>query len=109
MPEHSHTDVHPADIHPAVQIQRLPHPHQHQHRIGSASAFRWSVILNSVLSGLQLVIGFGFGSLALVGDAIHNLGDVAGLLFGWGLNASAPGPPRRASPTALAAAPSWPR
>ncbi|MCP9791362.1 cation diffusion facilitator family transporter [Vulcanococcus limneticus] len=84
MPEHSHTDVHPADIHPAVQIQRLPHPHQHQHRIGSASAFRWSVILNSVLSGLQLVIGFGFGSLALVGDAIHNLGDVAGLLFGWG-------------------------
>jgi len=42
------------------------------------------VILNSGLSGLQLVIGFGFGSLALVSDAIHNLGDVAGLLLGWG-------------------------
>ncbi|WP_411869299.1 cation diffusion facilitator family transporter [Vulcanococcus limneticus] len=79
MHEHAH-----ADVHPAVQIQRLPHPHQHQHRIGSPAAFRWSVILNSALSGLQLVIGFGFGSLALVGDAIHNLGDVAGLLFGWG-------------------------
>jgi len=79
MHEHAH-----ADVHPAVQIQRLPHPHQHQHRIGSPTAFRWSVILNSALSGLQLVIGFGFGSLALVGDAIHNLGDVAGLLFGWG-------------------------
>ena len=25
-----------------------------------------------------------FGSLALIGDAVHNLGDVAGLLFGWG-------------------------
>lgn len=79
MQEHAH-----ADVHPAVQIQRLPHPHQHQHRIGSPAAFRWSVILNSALSGLQLVIGFSFGSLALVGDAIHNLGDVAGLLFGWG-------------------------
>ena len=56
----------------------------HQHRPGSPAAFRWSVILNSLLSGLQLVIGFAFGSLALVGDAIHNLGDVAGLLFGWG-------------------------
>jgi cobalt-zinc-cadmium efflux system protein len=42
------------------------------------------VLLNSGLSGLQLAIGIGFGSLALIGDAIHNLGDVAGLLFGWG-------------------------
>ncbi len=79
MPEHTRPGAHPA-----VQIQRLPHPRQHQHRIGSAAAFRWSVILNSALSGLQLVIGLSFGSLALVGDAIHNLGDVAGLLFGWG-------------------------
>jgi cobalt-zinc-cadmium efflux system protein len=73
-----------AASHPAVEIQRQPHPRQHQHRSGSASAFRWSVILNSGLAALQLVIGFGFGSLALIGDAVHNLGDVAGLLLGWG-------------------------
>jgi cobalt-zinc-cadmium efflux system protein len=70
--------------HPAVQIQRRPHRQQHEHRPGSAAAFRWSVLLNSGLSGLQLVIGFSFGSLALIGDAVHNLGDVAGLLLGWG-------------------------
>jgi cobalt-zinc-cadmium efflux system protein len=70
--------------HPAVQIQRQPHPRQHEHRPGSAAAFRWSILLNSALSGLQLAIGTAFGSLALVGDAVHNLGDVAGLLFGWG-------------------------
>ena len=70
--------------HPAVAIQRQPHPRQHEHRPGSAAAFRWSIALNSTLSGLQLAIGFGFGSLALVGDALHNLGDVAGLLLGWG-------------------------
>lgn len=72
--------------HPAVETQRQPHPRQHEHRPGSAAAFRWSVLLNSALSGLQLAIGFAFGSLALVGDALHNLGDVAGLLLGWGLN-----------------------
>lgn len=61
------------------------HRHQllHQHRAPSAAAFRWSVLLNSLLTGLQLVVGLAFGSLALVGDALHNLGDVAGLLLGW--------------------------
>ncbi|NDG24364.1 MAG: cation diffusion facilitator family transporter, partial [Synechococcaceae bacterium WBB_10_009] len=80
---HDHSHGHPA-AQEALAIQRQPHPHQHEHRAGSPGAFRWSVILNSGLSGLQLVIGFGFGSLALVSDAIHNLGDVAGLLLGWG-------------------------
>ncbi len=86
-PHQSHSDHHRhgnGSSHPAVAIQRQPHPRQHQHRSGSATAFRWSVILNSGLSALQLVIGFGFGSLALIGDAVHNLGDVAGLLLGWG-------------------------
>ncbi|MFM7264073.1 MAG: cation diffusion facilitator family transporter [Cyanobium sp.] len=47
-------------------------------------AFRWSIVLNSGLTALQLVIGFAFGSLALIGDALHNLGDVVGLALGWG-------------------------
>ncbi len=69
-----------------------PHDHSpgpgggHHHHEGStaASAFRWSIALNSGLTALQLVIGFGFGSLALIGDALHNLGDVVGLALGWG-------------------------
>ncbi|MCX5944016.1 MAG: cation diffusion facilitator family transporter [Cyanobacteria bacterium] len=81
--------------HPAVATQRLPHPSQHVHRFGAATAFRWSVILNSALSGLQLVIGFGFGSMALVGDAVHNLGDVAGLLLGWGAERLSSLPPNQ--------------
>lgn len=70
--------------HPAVSRQRLPKEIQHEHRDGNPAAFRLSVLLNSALSGLQLAIGIGFGSLALIGDALHNLGDVAGLLLGWG-------------------------
>jgi cobalt-zinc-cadmium efflux system protein len=83
--DHSHHHDHAGDgSHPAVAIQKQPHPRQHEHTPGSAAAFRWSIVLNSALSGLQLAIGFGFGSLALIGDAVHNLGDVAGLLLGWG-------------------------
>ena len=85
---HSHSnDPGPSQgsaMHPAVQRQRLPKEIQHEHREGNPAAFRWSVLLNSALSGLQLAIGIGFGSLALIGDALHNLGDVAGLLLGWG-------------------------
>lgn len=76
-----------------MEIQRQPHPRQHQHRGGSAAAFRWSVVLNSGLSALQLVVGVAFGSLALIGDAVHNLGDVAGLLLGWGAERLSGRPP----------------
>ncbi len=65
------------------------HPHgdggHHHHQPGRAArAFRWSIALNSGLTALQLVIGFTFGSLALIGDALHTLGDVVGLALGWG-------------------------
>ena len=60
------------------------HHHHHHAQEGRDRAFRWSVLLNAALTGVQLAIGFGFGSLALIGDAIHNLSDVVGLLLGWG-------------------------
>lgn len=63
------------------------HGHGHDHGQGhnrSGVAFRWSIALNTGLTALQLAIGFGFGSLALIGDALHNLGDVVGLALGWG-------------------------
>ena len=39
------------------------------------------------------MIGITFGSLALIGDAVHNLGDVAGLLLGWGAERLSSRPP----------------
>lgn len=56
----------------------------HPHNRRASRAFRWSIALNSGLTTLQLLIGFSFGSLALIGDALHNLGDVVGLVLGWG-------------------------
>lgn len=60
----------------------------------TASAFRWSIALNAGLTAMQLAIGFGFGSLALIGDALHNLGDVVGLVLGWGAERLSRRPPR---------------
>jgi cobalt-zinc-cadmium efflux system protein len=61
------------------------HDHGHERdRDRSGAAFRWSIALNAGLTALQLTVGVGFGSLALIGDALHNLGDVAGLALGWG-------------------------
>ena len=45
------------------------HGHHDQSHSRASSAFRWSIALNSVLTALQLVVGFAFGSLALIGDA----------------------------------------
>ena len=86
-----------ADRGPTVLNQNHPAPkqkseHHHSEGIsgpqpsssGSREAFRWAILLNSGLTGLQLVIGIAFGSVALIGDAVHNLGDVLGLLLGWG-------------------------
>ena len=71
------------------------HSHDHRHEPEAAGrAFRWSIVLNSGLTALQLVIGFGFGSLALIGDALHNLGDVVGLALGWGAERLSLQPPR---------------
>lgn len=83
------------------------HHDDHGHRSSAPGAFRWSIVLNSGLTALQLVIGFGFGSVALIGDALHNLGDVVGLFLGWGLSVSAKGPPPAASPMATGAVPIW--
>ncbi|NDC36137.1 MAG: cation transporter, partial [Synechococcaceae bacterium WB9_2_112] len=82
-PEHQHHSHGPGDGHHHHPGDHTSGHHHHVH--GQAgSAFRWSIVLNSGLTALQLVIGFGFGSLALIGDALHNLGDVVGLALGWG-------------------------
>ena len=88
---HSHGQIHGHD---ESHSHSHGHEHGHEHAPHSAAAFRWSVLLNAALTGLQLAIGFAFGSLALIGDAVHNLGDVVGLLLGWGADHLSRRPPR---------------
>ncbi len=84
--EHRHGSSGHGHHHGSQHHHAHGHGHGHHHDSGSrsGSAFRWSIVLNSGLTALQLVIGLAFGSLALIGDALHNLGDVIGLALGWG-------------------------
>ena len=75
-PPHGHDEAHHSHGH--------GHAHLEHDQGRSGSAFRWSIALNTGLTALQLVVGFSSGSLALIGDALHNLGDVAGLVLAWG-------------------------
>lgn len=47
-------------------------------------AFLIGLILNGGFVVVELVMGIGAGSMALVADAGHNLSDVLGLLLAWG-------------------------
>ncbi len=62
------------------------HGHGHGHAHGPARhdrAFAIGIGLNSVLVAAQLGFGLAASSMALLSDAVHNLGDVLGLALAW--------------------------
>jgi cobalt-zinc-cadmium efflux system protein len=63
------------------------HDDHHDHHAhadgGTLAAFRWSLILNVALVAAEAAVGFAIGSMALLGDAGHNLTDVLGLFLAW--------------------------
>ena len=61
-----------------------PHDRHADLETRSLSAFRLSTLLNVALVLVEAGIGVWIGSMALLGDAGHNLSDVLGLLLAWG-------------------------
>ncbi len=69
----------------------MPHDHGHDHRDDHHhadpsrrdAAFAIGVGLNTALVAGQIAFGLLAGSLALIADAGHNLGDVLGLALAW--------------------------
>ncbi len=66
------------------------HGHQagHHHHIPAdinihSRVFRWAIGLNLLYVGIEIFYGFKIHSLSLLADAIHNFGDVCGLLLAW--------------------------
>jgi cobalt-zinc-cadmium efflux system protein len=64
------------------------HPHAHAHHAHSQAdqgrAFAIGIALNLAYVAAEIVLGIVAGSLALLADAGHNLGDVLGLGLSWG-------------------------
>ncbi len=77
------------------------HPHGHAgHSHAPATfgrAFAIGAAINAAFVALQVFYGLAANSVALLADAVHNLGDVLGLLIAWGaatLTRRAPTPRR---------------
>jgi cobalt-zinc-cadmium efflux system protein len=73
-----------------------PHAHHHAGPVGAAR-YGAAILLNVAIVLMQVVVGLAVGSAALLADAGHNAGDVAGLLLAGlaALAASRPGGVRR--------------
>ncbi len=56
----------------------------HHHHGEHDRAFALGVALNALFVAVEVGYGWAIGSLALVADAGHNLGDILGLLLAWG-------------------------
>lgn len=72
-----------------------PH-HHHHHGPGPGSSTRTFAVItlvNLAYTVLEAAYGFLTGSLALLSDALHNLGDVLGLAMAWGAAVIAQWPP----------------
>src|ERR1700731_2713802 len=74
-----------------AEVRRMDHDHQgHVHPPHSSAhsnygrAFAIGIALNVLYVGGEAVAGVVSGSLALLADAGHNLGDVLGLSLSWG-------------------------
>src|SRR6186713_795342 len=70
--------------HGHVHESEDPHDHHADLETRSLAAFRTSTLLNLALVVIEAGIGFWAGSMALLGDAGHNLSDVLGLMLAWG-------------------------
>jgi cobalt-zinc-cadmium efflux system protein len=58
--------------------------HAHDHHHDGTRAFAAVTLVNLAYTVLEAGYGFAIGSLALLSDALHNLGDVLGLGLAWG-------------------------
>lgn len=65
------------------------HGHAHHGHASSTRAFAWITLINLAYTALEAGYGFLTDSLALLSDALHNLGDVMGLALAWGAAALA--------------------
>jgi cobalt-zinc-cadmium efflux system protein len=60
------------------------HSHSHHHGPSGTRAFAAVTLINLAYTILEAGYGFMTNSLALLSDALHNLGDVLGLGLAWG-------------------------
>ena len=59
------------------------HNHHHTHAHAHGTKLLWVTLLNVLITVTEFVGGFLSGSLSLLSDAVHNLGDTLSVAFAW--------------------------
>ena len=82
---HGHGDVHSGHAHAdQAHAGHGHHGHAHHTPANFDRAFAIGISLNIAFVAIEAFYGWKVNSLALLADAGHNLGDVAGLVLAWG-------------------------
>ena len=76
---------HDHDHHHEPHVHGHGHGHAHHHAPANFDrAFAIGITVNLLFVAIEAFFGWRVNSLALLADAAHNLGDVAGLVLAWG-------------------------
>lgn len=78
---HSNAELY---YHACMAHDHHDHAHHHVHGQGNDRAFAIGTVLNLGFVAAGVIFGLAANSMALLADAMHNFGDVLGLLLGWG-------------------------
>ncbi len=62
---------------------QVHHHHAHGHHHHSADNIGWAFVLNFTFSLLELGVGLWIGSLAILANAVHDIGDSVSLSLAW--------------------------
>ena len=81
---HRHDHAHAADAHDRGHSHGHAHGHHHHAPARHDAAFAIGTALNAAYVAVQIGCGLAAGSMALLADGVHNLGDVFGLVLSWG-------------------------
>ena len=82
---HTHHDHEEPGHHGRAVHDHAAHGHSHHHAPASFDrAFAIGITVNLLFVAIEAFYGWKVNSLALLADAGHNLGDVAGLVMAWG-------------------------
>lgn len=82
--DHRHRRDHDHRAAPSQRHRAHVHAHAHAHAPATHDrAFALGIALNLGFVGVEAFYGWQVDSLALLADAAHNLGDVAGLVLAW--------------------------
>lgn len=82
--EHGHEAVHDHGAHHDHDHGSHGHGHHHHAPANFDRAFAIGISVNILFVAVEAYYGWRADSLALLADAGHNLGDVAGLVMAWG-------------------------